>query len=183
MPGEKILVVDDEPGMRSLLSKVLMKGGYFVNAFEAGEEALQTLSEEEYDLAILDIEMPGMNGIELLKRIKQKDPSLSVVMITAYGSLQSAVEAMRQGAYDYLSKPFEMEEIKLVVEKALERERLIKENRELHRELEEQYRFTGIIGRSPKMEEVYELVSRVAGTNASVLIQGESGTGKELVAR
>ncbi|HLB25741.1 MAG TPA: sigma-54 dependent transcriptional regulator [Nitrospirota bacterium] len=183
MPGEKILVVDDEPGMRSLLSKVLIKGGYFVNAFEAGEEALQTLSEEEYDLAILDIEMPGMNGIELLKRIKQKDPSLSVVMITAYGSLQSAVEAMRQGAYDYLSKPFEMEEIKLVVEKALERERLIKENRELHRELEEQYRFTGIIGRSPKMEEVYELVSRVAGTNASVLIQGESGTGKELVAR
>ncbi|MGA2192092.1 MAG: sigma-54 dependent transcriptional regulator [Nitrospirota bacterium] len=183
MPGEKILVVDDEPGMRSLLSKVLTKEGYFVSAMEKGEDALDSLTAEEYDLAILDIEMPGMNGIELLGRIKQKDVSLSVIMITAYGSLQSAVEAMRRGAYDYLTKPFEMEEIKLVVEKALERERLIRENRALHRELEEQYRFTGILGKSPKMEEVYELVSRVAVTNASVLIQGESGTGKELVAR
>jgi DNA-binding NtrC family response regulator len=141
------------------------------------------LSSEEFDLAILDIEMPGMNGIELLKRIKQKDATLNVVMITAYGSLQSAVEAMRLGAYDYLTKPFQMDEIKHVVEKALERERLITENRELHRELEEQYRFTGIVGKSPRMDEVYELVSRVASTNASVLIQGESGTGKELVAR
>src|SRR5512143_1086799 len=183
MPGEKILVVDDEPGMRSLLKKVLSKEGYFVTPFEKGEEALDALSSEDYDLAILDIEMPGLNGIELLKRIKRKDAGLNVVMITAYGSLQSAVEAMRLGAYDYLTKPFQMDEIKLVVEKALERERLITENRELHRELEEQYRFTGIVGKSPRMEEVYELVSRVAGTNASVLIQGESGTGKELVAR
>src|SRR5512141_596720 len=183
MPGEKILVVDDEPGMRSLLSKVLTKGGYFVSAFERGQDALDSMSGEDYDLAVLDIEMPGMSGIELLKKIKAKDTGLNVVMITAYGSLQSAVEAMRQGAYDYLTKPFQMEEIKLVVEKALERERHINENRELHRELEEQYRFTGIIGKSPGMEEVYELVSSVAATNASVLIQGESGTGKELIAR
>lgn len=183
MPGEKILVVDDEPGMRSLLSKVLTKGGYFVSAFERGQDALDSMSGEDYDLAVLDIEMPGMSGIELLKKIKAKDAGLNVVMITAYGSLQSAVEAMRQGAYDYLTKPFQMEEIKLVVEKALERERLVNENRELHRELEEQYRFTGIIGKSPGMEEVYELVSSVASTNASVLIQGESGTGKELIAR
>ncbi|MHB8173115.1 MAG: sigma-54-dependent transcriptional regulator [Nitrospirota bacterium] len=183
MPDERILVVDDEPGMRSLLSKVLAKSGYSVNAFEKGADALESLNAEDYDLAILDIEMPSMNGIELLKKIKIKDTSLSVVMITAYGSLQSAVEAMRLGAYDYLSKPFEMEEIKHVVGKALERERLIRENRELHKELEEQYRFTGIVGKSLKMEEVYELVSQVAATNASVLIQGESGTGKELIAR
>ena len=183
MPGEKIMVVDDEPGMRSLLTKVLGKGGYFVSAFERGEDALSSLSSEDYDLAILDIEMPGMNGIELLKKIKSKDQGLNVVMITAYGSLQSAVEAMRLGAYDYLTKPFQMEEIKLVVEKALERERLIQENRALHRELEEQYRFTGIVGKSRRMDEVHELVRRVAVTNASVLIQGESGTGKELIAR
>jgi DNA-binding NtrC family response regulator len=183
MPGEKIMVVDDEPGMRSLLSKVLTKSGYFVTALEKGEDALESMSAEDYDLAILDIEMPGMNGIELLGRIREKDPNLNVVMITAYGSLQSAVDAMRRGAYDYLTKPFEMEEIKLVVEKALERERLISENRALHEELEEQYRFTGIVGKSPKMEEVYDLVKRVAATNASVLIQGESGTGKELIAR
>jgi nitrogen regulation protein NR(I) len=183
MPGEKIFVVDDEPGMRSLLKKLLSKEGYSVSVFEKGDEALDSMSAEDYDLAILDIEMPEMNGIELLERIKQKDPALNVVMITAYGSLQSAVEAMRLGAYDYLTKPFQMDEIKLVVEKALERERLISENRELHRELEQQYSFTGIVGKSPCMEEVYELVKRVAATNASVLIQGESGTGKELVAR
>ena len=140
MPDERILVVDDEPGMRSLLGRVLAKSGYSVNAFEKGADALESINSEDYDLAILDIEMPSMNGIELLKKIKIKDPSLSVVMITAYGSLQSAVEAMRLGAYDYLSKPFEMEEIKHVVGKALERERLIRENRELHKELEEQYR-------------------------------------------
>jgi len=183
MPGEKILVVDDEPGMRSLLGKVLTKEGYFVTTFEKGEDALAAMDGEDYDLAVLDIEMPGMNGIELLKKIKKRAHGLNVVMITAYGSLQSAVEAMRLGAYDYLTKPFEMEEIKLVVEKALERERLITENRALHEELEEHYRFTGIIGKSAKMEEVYDLVRRVATTNASVLIQGESGTGKELIAR
>jgi len=183
MPGEKILVVDDEPGMRSLLGKVLGKEGYFVTAFEKGGDALEAMASEDFDLAVLDIEMPGMNGIELLKKIKEKELSLNVVMITAYGSLQSAVEAMRLGAYDYLTKPFQVEEIKLVVEKALERERLVNENRALHKELEQQYRFTGIIGKSPRMEEVYDLVSRVAETNASVLIQGESGTGKELIAR
>ncbi|MBI5696030.1 MAG: sigma-54-dependent Fis family transcriptional regulator [Nitrospirae bacterium] len=183
MPGEKILVVDDEPGMRSLLRKVLGRAGYFVTDIEKGADALAVMDTEDFDLAILDIEMPEMDGIELLKKIKKKDPALNVVMITAYGSLQSAVEAMRLGAYDYLTKPFQMEEIKLVVEKALERERLVNENRALHKELEEQYRFTGIIGKSQKMEEVYDLVRQVAATNASVLIQGESGTGKELIAR
>ena len=183
MPGEKILVVDDEPGMRSLLHKVLTKEGYFVTTAEAGEDAIEAMAGEDFDLAVLDIEMPGMNGIELLKRIKASAPGLNVVMITAYGSLQSAVDAMRLGAYDYLTKPFQMEEIKLVVEKALERERLMSENRALHEELEGHYRFTGIIGKSPKMEEVYGLVESVAATNASVLIQGESGTGKELIAR
>ncbi len=183
MPGEKILVVDDEPGMRSLLSKVLSKEGCFVTSCATGEDALECVAGDEFDLAVLDIEMPGMNGIELLKRLKEKAPTLNFVMITAYGSLQSAVEAMRLGAYDYLTKPFEVEEIKLVVAKALEHERLVSENRALHEELEENYRFTGIIGKSPKMEEVYDMVRQVASTNASVLIQGESGTGKELIAR
>ncbi|HEX9861204.1 MAG TPA: sigma-54 dependent transcriptional regulator, partial [Nitrospirota bacterium] len=156
---------------------------YNVTTFEHGEDALSAMTAEEFDLAVLDIEMPGMNGLELLERLKESAPELTVIMITAYGSLQSAVDAMRLGAYDYLTKPFEMDEIKLVVERAVERERLITENRALHEELEGNYSFTGIIGRSARMEEVYDMVRQVAGTNASVLIQGESGTGKELVAR
>jgi DNA-binding NtrC family response regulator len=183
MPGEKILVVDDEPGMRNLLTKVLTKEGSFVTACASGDEAIEALAGEDFDLAVLDIEMPGMNGIELLKKLKDKAPTLHVVMITAYGSLQSAVDAMRLGAYDYLTKPFEVEEIKLVVAKAIEHQRLLSENRALHEELEENYRFTGIIGKSRKMEDVYDMVKQVASTNASVLIQGESGTGKELIAR
>jgi len=183
MSDARILVVDDEPGMRSLLSKALGREGYAVSAFEKGEDALVSVYEGEYDLAVLDIQMPGMDGIELLKKLRDRDPELNVVMITAYGSIQSAIDAMRLGAYDYLTKPFEMEEIKLVVEKALEHERLLSENRLWREELSHNYRFTGIIGKSPKMDEVYDLVERVAASNASVLIEGESGTGKELIAR
>jgi len=181
--GEKILIVDDEEGMRRLLVRVLGKEGYQATAAESGAEALRCIAGENFDLVIADIQMPGMNGLELLAELKSFDPALPVVVITAYGTVESAVQALRSGAYDYLTKPFEIDDIKLTVAKALERERLLAENRYLHQELQERYPFTGIIGSSQAMQRVFEVVDSVAPTNTNVLITGESGTGKELIAR
>jgi DNA-binding NtrC family response regulator len=132
---------------------------------------------------VTDIKMPEMDGLELLAELKEYEPSLLVIVITAYGTIENAVQALRSGAYDYIAKPFENDEIRLTVAKALERERLLAENRYLHAELEGRYDFSGIIGGSPAMQQVYEMVLSVAASNANVLITGESGTGKELLAR
>ncbi len=183
MAGEKILIVDDEDGMRRLLSRVLVKQGYQVETAGAGSEAMAFVSRASFDLVITDIHMPGMGGLELLEELRSFDPALPVVVITAYGTVESAVQALRSGAYDYLTKPFETDEIKLVVEKVFERERLLAENRYLHQELEERYPFSGIVGDSQAIQKVFEVVSSVASSNANVLVTGESGTGKELVAR
>ena len=183
MASERILIVDDEDGMRRLLSRVLTREGYDTVAVGSGAEALRLVANERFDLVVTDIKMPEMDGLQLLEELKEYEPSLLVIVITAYGTIENAVQALRSGAYDYIAKPFENDEIRLTVAKALERERLLAENRYLHAELEDRYDFSGIIGGSPAMRQVYEMVSSVASSNANVLISGESGTGKELLAR
>ncbi len=183
MAGEKILIVDDEQGMRRLLCRVLAKDGFETVGVASGEDALREIGAGGFDLAVIDIHMPGMSGLELLEKFKEFDPALPIIMITAYGTVESAVQALRSGAYDYLTKPFETDEIRLTVDKVLERERLLAENRYLHQQLEQRYSFAGIIGASAAMQPVYEVSSSVAASTANVLITGESGTGKELIAR
>ncbi|PLX98490.1 MAG: DNA-binding response regulator [Desulfuromonas sp.] len=183
MAGEKILIVDDEAGMRKLLGRVLTKYGYDPVAAASGVEALRFAESEQFDLVITDIKMPEMDGLQLLQALKEFNPDLPIIVITAYGTVESAVQALRAGAYDYITKPFENDEIRLTVAKAFERERLLAENRYLHQELEGRYRFSGIVGQSERMQAVFDMASSVAVSNANVMITGESGTGKELIAR
>ncbi len=181
--SEKVLVTDDEPGMRSLLLKVLNREGYAAEAVPGGEEALRRLGEEEWNLLVADIDMPGMDGIALLREVRSRHPSLPVVMITAYATVESAVEAMKLGAADYLTKPFQMEEFRLVVDRVLEHRRLLAEKEMLLAEVRGRHDTARPVGGSAAMREVLELARSVAPSNASVLVEGESGTGKELVAR
>jgi len=183
MASERILIVDDEEGMRRLLSRVLTREGYETSAVGSGAEALRLVASERFDLVVTDIKMPEMDGLQLLAELKEYEPSLPIIVITAYGTIENAVQALRSGAYDYIAKPFENDEIKLTVAKAFERERLLAENRYLHAELEGRYDFSGIVGGSLAMQQVYDMASSVAVSNANVLITGESGTGKELLAR
>jgi DNA-binding NtrC family response regulator len=178
-----ILVVDDEPAQRELLAGFLTKQGWSVALAASGAEALAILRHTAVDLVLADYKMPDMNGIELLKAGKQLNPEVTIVLITAYGSIASAVEAMKAGAYDYLTKPIELEELVHLVNRIAERQRLLAEVEELRSQLRERFRFEGIIGDSGKMQEVLSLVARVAPTPSTVLICGESGTGKELVAK
>lgn len=181
--GNRIIVVDDEPGMREFLEIMLHKDGYAIDTAADGAEAIDKIEENLFDLAIVDIQMPVLNGIEVLKKINEKSPDTTVIMITAYASHETAIEAMKLGAYDYITKPFKIDEIKLVIKKALDKKKLERENTRLRKELETQYGFGNIIGRSPSIVKVFELIKRVAELNVNVLIAGESGTGKELVAR
>ncbi len=183
MSSEKILIVDDEEGMRRLLSRVLGRAGYDAVAVGSGAEALRQVASDRFDLVVTDIKMPEMDGLQLLEELKEFEPSLPIIVMTAYGTIENAVQALRLGAYDYIAKPFETDEIKLTVAKLLERERLLAENRYLHAELEGRYDFSGIASGSPAMQQVFEMASSVAVSNANVLITGESGTGKELLAR
>ena len=179
----KILIVDDEEGLRKVLARGLAKEGYLTEAVGSGAEALSRIAAESFDLVITDMQMPGMNGLELLAEIKAFDPALPVLVITAYGTVESAVQALRLGAYDYITKPFESDELKLTIAQALERERLLAENRYLHEELRERWQASGIIGDSQAMARVFDTVRSVADSTANVLVTGESGTGKELIAR
>ena len=179
----KILVVDDEPGMREFLEIMLSKEGYNVSVASNGEEAIQMLGKDEYDLAIVDIQMPGINGIEVLKSTREDYPETTVIMITAFASHESAIDAMKLGAYDYITKPFKIDEIKLVISKSLDKKNLEEENTRLKKELETKYGFENIIGSSNVIKQIFALIKRVAELKVNVLITGESGTGKELVAR
>jgi len=181
--SEKVLVVDDEPGMRSLLTRVMEKEGYSAASCADGNEALQAIAKEDWDLVIADIDMPGMDGIELLKHIRKDSPQVPVLMITAYATVETAVEAMKLGAHDYITKPFAMDELKIVVGKALERQRLLVQRDLLLAEIRSQYDLEGIIGVSGRMRDVVDMALSVAPSKATVLVEGESGTGKELVAR
>lgn len=183
MTTGRILVVDDEINIRGALVTLLEKKRYQVRGVRTGEEALEQLETAAADLVLTDLKMPGMGGMEFLRRLKQKWPDTEVLVMTAYGSIDTAIEAMRCGAYDYLTKPIDRERFPLAVEKALERRALAFENKQLKDRLETRTRFDHMVGESEPMQGVYSLVEMVADSDVTVLLMGESGTGKELVAR
>ncbi len=183
MLEDKILVVDDEQSMREFLDIMLKKEGYKVSLASNGEEVLKLIEKDIFDLILLDIRMPKMDGIAVLKKIKATSPETVVIMITAYASADTAIKAMKEGAYDYITKPFKVEEIKLIIKNALEKKTLQKENILLKQLVKDRYHFENIIGQSPKMQALYELLEKVAPTKTNILITGESGTGKELAAK
>ncbi|MBI4208126.1 MAG: sigma-54-dependent Fis family transcriptional regulator [Deltaproteobacteria bacterium] len=178
-----ILVVDDEISMREFLSVMLQGEGHHLDLAANGGEALSFLEKNSYDLVLLDLVMPDIGGQEVLERAKQIDPDLLVVVVTAHGSIGSAIEAMKAGAYDYMQKPFQIEEIRMILGRALDKRYLARENIQLKRELQQRYQFNGLIGSSPSMLELYAWINRVKDAKTNVLVLGESGTGKELVAR
>ncbi len=179
----KVLVVDDEAIIRESLRDWLSDVGHQVLTAENGSKALEIIEKEKPGVAIVDLVMPGMDGIELLKKVREISPSIEVIIITAYGSIPTAITAMREGAYDYIEKPFCPEKAELLIKKLAEHQQLIEENISLHRKLEERYQFENIIAKSAKMQQVVEVIKVIAKSNATALITGESGTGKELVAR
>jgi two-component system response regulator AtoC len=178
-----ILAVDDDAVACDLLREVLEQEGYAVNTATTGQAAMQLAREVPFDLALIDIRMPDISGIEVLKALKRANPQMPVLMLTAYSSMDTTIEAIREGAYDYLSKPCKMEELTITVKRALEQYQLLRENQYFRQELREKYKFENIVGTTPAMLAVYKTVARLVDSKATVLIEGESGTGKELIAR
>ncbi|MCM0081075.1 sigma-54 dependent transcriptional regulator [Geomonas sp. Red32] len=178
-----ILIVDDEKGQRDILTAILTKEGYSVTAVPGAREAIEELEKAEFDLILTDLKMQGMSGMELMEKVLAEDASQCVVMMTAHGTVDSAVEAMKKGAFDYLEKPLERDDLILTLQRAFERIMLLKENRVLHKRLAETKTLPNMIGEHPKMLEVVRMINKISSTSTTVLIYGESGTGKELVAR
>jgi len=179
----RILVVDDEPIMRDSLSDWLREDGYEVGTAENGPRALEMAKSEQWDVLLVDLKMPGMDGIEVMQEVKKINKDTPVIIITAYATVDTAVKAMKEGAYDYIVKPFNPEEIGLTIRNIIAHQNLVKENIFLRQELRKRYQFKDIIGKSHKMQEIFALVRTVAKSNSTLLIQGGSGTGKELIAR
>jgi len=179
----EILVVDDESIVRESLHDWLDSVGYKVITAESGEEALKIIKQKKIRIMLADLIMPGINGIELMKKAKNIVPAISTVIITAHGTIQTAITAIREGAYDYVEKPFCPEKVELLIKNLVEHHDLIEENISLRRKVEEKYHFEGIIAKSPKMLKIFELIKTIAPTTATVLIIGETGTGKEVIAR
>ena len=180
---ETILIVDDEKNYLLVLSEVLKDEGYEVLAAQGGHEALEIQKSSDLDLILTDMKMPAMDGIELLENIKALDPDLPVIMMTAHGTIDKAVEAMQKGAYSYILKPFDNERLTIYVKKAVALYQVVKDNRRLRETVESQYRFGNFIGKSKPIRDVFEMIRKVAPASATVLVEGESGTGKELVAK
>lgn len=178
-----ILIVDDEVSLRQMLSILLKRQGYVIEQADNGLNALSMIKEKSFDLIISDIQMPKMTGIELLRSLREEDVNVPMIMVTAFSSTEEAVGAMKLGAYDYITKPFKNDEIRLVVKNALERKYLQSENQRLKQQLGERFSFKSLIGDSPAMKQLIALLERIAPSQANVLITGESGTGKELVAK
>jgi len=178
-----VLVVDDEQSMRELLGIMLRQVGYAVTLADGGEAAVQALMTDDFDLVITDLRMRKVDGLAVLRAAKEHSPRTVVLVVTAFASTETAVEAMKLGAYDYVTKPFKLDELRLTIANALERKRLQEENRELKRQLRREHGFEGFIGKSPRILEVFETIRKTADSGSTVMITGESGTGKELVAR
>ncbi|MBC7350365.1 MAG: sigma-54-dependent Fis family transcriptional regulator [Candidatus Aminicenantes bacterium] len=178
-----IHLIDDEPIIHDVLGQILEAEGYSVEISASGEEALKKFEEQKFDLILLDLLMPGMDGLEVLKQIRRIDPEAMVIIITAYASVESALAAIKMGAYDYIQKPFKNDELLMTIRRALEHRQLQEENIRLRSELKKKFSFNNIIGKSQVMMNVFELVKAAAPTRSTILIQGESGTGKELIAR
>jgi DNA-binding NtrC family response regulator len=179
---KKILIVDDEPSLRSSLYNTF-KNGYQVETAGGGSEAIKKVEVDAFDLILLDQKMPDIDGLQVLKEIKRIDDRVSIIMMTAYGSIESSVEAMKLGAYDYILKPYELDEIKIIVEKAINYKDLSEEVVSLKAALSERFQFSSIIGKSKKMQDIFQCIQDAAGTTVNILILGESGTGKELIAK
>ncbi len=178
-----IHVIDDEPIIHEVLGELLTSEGYEVEISSSGEEALNKYSTRSFGLVLLDLLMPGMDGIEVLKKIRKIDPHAVIIIITAYASVESAISAMKTGAFDYIQKPFKHDELLLTVKRAIEHKKLQEENIRLKDELGKKFSFENIIGKSTGMKSIFEVIKAVAPTKSTILIQGESGTGKELVSR
>jgi DNA-binding NtrC family response regulator len=179
----RILLVDDEPSILNVLSTLLKQEGHDAVPVRGGEKAMDILKTDHFDLMISDIRMVPVDGMELLKFARREKPSMAVIMLTAYGSVETAVEAMKEGAFDYVTKPFKVDELLITVERALRYHNVLKENVQLKAQLESRYRFDNIVAESPAMRKVCEMIERVAPTDTTVLILGESGVGKEVVAK
>jgi two-component system, NtrC family, response regulator PilR len=183
MSRERILVVDDEEVMRDVLMTLLSQAGYDVTLAESGAEGLAAARRGSFDAAILDVMLPELGGLDVLEELKRVDPELVVLMITAFASVETAITAMRKGAFDYIAKPFKHEEVLHILRNALNQRRLQDENRELRTALRDQGRFTEIVGKAPRMQQIFSLISQAAPSRSTILVVGESGTGKELVAK
>ena len=179
-PG--ILLVDDDKNTANGLRKILLQDGYDTSCVYTGNEALDLIDTEHFDIVITDMKLPDVSGFSIIERVKKKDADIPVIMITAFSSLQTAIDAMKKGADDYLTKPVNIEELELILKKIWEKQLLILQNRELRQQLDDRYGFSGFIGNTPEMQLVFKTITEIAPTVASVLIYGETGTGKELVA-
>jgi DNA-binding NtrC family response regulator len=183
MDGKRILIVDDEEDIRDTMSYWFKQRGYNVKSASNGKEALDYIKEDTFNVAFVDLRMPGMSGLEVLSAAKEIDPELAVIIMTAHASIESAISSIKSGAYDYLVKPFSLEQAESMVKTIIKYQELEAENILLRQQLEDKYSTIEIIGKSPKMKEVLETVDNIADTNVTVLIQGASGTGKEVIAR
>ncbi|MBI2876189.1 MAG: sigma-54-dependent Fis family transcriptional regulator, partial [Candidatus Tectomicrobia bacterium] len=173
----QILVIDDEAEMRRLLGKVLSKEGYAVQTSLSGTDALKRVERTPFDIVVTDLKMRGMDGIEVLRTIKRTSPETTVVLMTAFGSIDSAIQAMKEGAYHYITKPFKMEGLLILLRRALEERQLQREVLSLRQEVQGRYRFSNILGKSRAMQAVFELIRKVSASKSTVLLSGESGTG------
>lgn len=179
----RILIIDDEEVVCQSCSRILGEQGYIIDAAQRGLEAFSLIDKHRYDILIVDLKMPGISGMEVLQKVKETHPEIDVLMITGYSTIETAVQAMKLGAFDYICKPFNPDELSIIVSRIVEKRRLLSENTYLQKELGAKYKLNNIIGTSPKMQEMYRLMAKVAPTNSTVLIRGASGVGKELVAR
>jgi DNA-binding NtrC family response regulator len=179
----RILIIDDDPAMVSVISEICHERGHQTIAFNSGQKAIENLANHSPQLVITDLKMDKVGGLDILRECREVLPQTPVIVITAYAKVESALEAMKLGAYDYIAKPFKVDELQLTIQRALDHQQDRKEIQQLRRAVKEKYRFENIIGTSQKMQDVYNLIAKVADTDSTILIQGESGTGKELVAR